>query len=305
MLVQRDVVVDPVLSNVSIAFKNENYIADLIMPVVPVLKETGKYYKYDKANFRRAKSDRAAGGKANEVGFGLSLEDFVTKSRALKEKTPWEILRQAESVLSPETDSTENVTDMLLLDREYALASRMSDTAVLTQNVTLSGTDQWSDYENSTPFEDVQTGISAVQASIGRRPNTLVLGQPVFNVLVNHPDIVDRMKYSTLGSVTTEMLAKLFNVETVLVASAVQNSSDEGQSDSLAYVWGKHAWLVYVEKQPGLKKVTFGFTFAFDGRKVTKWDDQDEESRYIRVGENYVHEFVAAEAAYFIKNAVA
>lgn len=51
MLVQQDVVIDPALSNVSVKFSNEGFIADSVFPVIKVSKQTGKYYVYDKANF--------------------------------------------------------------------------------------------------------------------------------------------------------------------------------------------------------------------------------------------------------------
>lgn len=305
MLTPRDVVNDPVLSSVSVAYKNQFYISETLMPVFPVAKQTGKYYKYDKSAFRRAKSLRAPGGKANEVAFGLSTESFICEDHALKEKIPFEVIEQAESALNPESDSVENVTEMLLLDKEIALATSMADTGVITQNVTLSGTDQWSDYTNSDPFDDIMTAIQTVQAAIGRRPNTLVFGQAVFNKLTAHPDIVERIKYSMAGAVTAELLARLFDVQQVLIGSATYDTAKEGQTASLGYVWGKHAWAVYVEPQKGLKKITLGFTFSYKTREVVKWDDADEESRYVRVHDNYCQEFVAAEAAYLIKNAVA
>jgi hypothetical protein len=52
MLVQQDVVVDPALSNVSIKYTNDTFIADMILPMVKVAKQTGKYYVYDKSNLR-------------------------------------------------------------------------------------------------------------------------------------------------------------------------------------------------------------------------------------------------------------
>lgn len=52
MLVQQDVVIDPALSNVSIKYSNDSYIADMVLPVVKVKTQTGKYYIYDKSNLR-------------------------------------------------------------------------------------------------------------------------------------------------------------------------------------------------------------------------------------------------------------
>ncbi len=73
----------------------------------------------------------------------------------------------------------------------------------------------------------------------------------------------------------------------------------------MSYIWGKHAWLVYITPKPRLRSITLGFTFKWELRKVKKWDDVDAEARFIRVNENYVQKFVAATAGYLIKNAIA
>ena len=149
MLTITDVRVDPVLGNISKAYQNEEYVAEKIMPVMSVKTQRGKYYVYDQAKFRRNKTRRAAGSKANTVEYGLSTASYEAEDHALKDKTPWEIIKQADSALDPERDATESVTEQLMLDMEYALATSMADTGTITQNVTLSGTDQWSDYTNS------------------------------------------------------------------------------------------------------------------------------------------------------------
>jgi hypothetical protein len=305
MLTISDVVVDPVLSNVSVAYKNEEYIAEKLFPVFQVGKQVGKYYKFNKAALRRNKTARAAGSKANEVEFGLTTDTFSCEDHALKDKIPFEVIEQADAALNPEMDAAETVTEMLMVDKEVALATNLADTGVITQNVTLSGTDQWSDFDNSDPFDDIRTAIATVQLAIGRRPNTLVLGQQVFNKLVDHPDVVDRLKYTSSASITPEVIAKMFDLKQCFVGSAVNNTAKEGQTDSLSFIWGKHAWIAYVPEKVTLKMIGLGLTLTYKTREAEKWDDQDAKARYVRVHDNYTQEFVAAEACYLVKNAVA
>ncbi len=305
MLTVTDVRVDPVLSNVSKAYSNEMYVAEKILPSFQVAVQTGKYYIYDTAKFRRNTTKRAAGSKANEVEYGLSTASFTAEDHALKEKTPWEIIKQADTALSPESDAAENVTEQILIDMEVALATSMADTATITQNTTLSGTSQWSDYTNSDPINDVTTARQTVQKAIGRKPNTMILSQEVFDELSEHPTVTEKIKYSQLGTASEELLARLFKVDRVLVAAAIYETATEGATSSLGYIWGKHCWLAYISPSARLRSVTLGFTFKYEDRKVKKWDDIDAESRYVRVNENYVQKFVAAEACYLIKNAIA
>lgn len=306
MLTIRDTVVDPVLADVSIAYRNETYVAEVLMPVVPTKKQQGIYYVYDKANMRRSKTGRAAGAKANEVEYNMSTDNFFCKDHALKEKIAWEIIDQADDALDPEIDATESVTDMLLLDKEIALATIMADTAQITQNTTLSGTSQWSDYNNSNPIADVRAAIKVVQKAMARRPNTLVLSQLTYDTLIDHPDIVEKIKYTVANGVVDEtVLARIFKLKNIVIADAVYNAAVEGAAESMDYIWGKHAWICYINPGKKLKEPTFGYTFTYKTRSVKKWDDEDAEARFVRASDNYVQKVVATSAVYLIKNATA
>lgn len=306
MLVQQDVVIDPALSEVSVKYTNDSFIADQIFPIVRVGKQTGKYYIYDKANLRIDKTARAAGSGANEVGFGLSTASFSCDDHALKSFVADEIQDQAEAALNPLVDETESITEKMLLDRELTLATMMADTAQVTSNTTLSGTTQWSDYSNSDPIGDVRTARTSVHQNTFKKPNTMVMGKQVFDMLCEHPAIVERVKYSALGVITPELMARVFQVEKIVVGEAGYNSAVEGQTDSMSYVWGKHAWLVYVSPKISLKSLTFGLTFTYLTRTVKRWRDEDREGTYVRIGsDNYVQKIVAIAACYLIKNAVA
>jgi hypothetical protein len=307
MLVQQDVVIDPALSNVSVKYTNDTFIADLVLPVIRVSKQTGKYYIYDKSNLRVDKTNRAAGSPANEVSFGLSLSGvFACDDHALKGFVADEIQDQAEAALNPLVDETENVTEKLLLDRELAAATLLTNTANLTQNTTLASTAQWSDYSNSDPIGDIRTARTTIHTNTFKKPNTIVMGKQVFDILCEHPAIIERIKYSQLGVVTTELLARIFQVEKIIVGEAGYNTANEGQTDSLSYVWGKHAIVAYISPKISIKMLTLGATFTYLTRTVKRWRDEDREGTYVRIGQdNYVQKIIAAAAGYLIKNAVA
>lgn len=300
----RDIKVDPVLSNVSVAYQNEEYVAEQILPIIPTTVRTGKYFVYDKSKFRKENSLRAMGAASKEVGFGLSISTpFVCLDHALKELVPDELKEQSPSPLTPEIDATENVTEKLLIEKEYDLATYMKNVANLTNNKTLSGVSQWSD-ANSDPIADVKLGITTVHSKIFKRPNTVVLGIEVYDKLLDHPDIIDRIKYRS-DTASKELLARLFGVENVIVAGAGYESAKEGQTSVMAYIWGKYAWVVYITKRPAIKQISFGYHFALKTRVADKWYDKEREGVFVRVHDNYTREIVSTDAAYLIKNAIA
>src|SRR5665213_927207 len=125
-------------------------------------------------------------------------------------------------------------------------------------------------------------------------------------MLREHPAIIERVKYSQLGIITEQLMAEVLQLETVLVGEAGSNTAKEGQTDSLSYIWGKNAIVAYIAKQIRVKMITFGITFTYSVRTVTRWRDEDRKGTYVRIGgDNYAQQIVAVNAAYLIANAIA
>lgn len=298
------------LTTTAIAYSNEEYIAAQVFPDFPVKKQSAKHFVYDRGRFRVRDARRGQGANSKEVTLSLTTGTaYFAEDHALKQFVADEDVDNAETPTSPYIDATENVMEMHLVARENELATMLADTAVMTQNVTLSGTDQWSDYANSDPIGDVRTGKQTVHAAIGRDPNVLILGKQVYDILVDHPAFLERVKYSQLGVMTPELLARIFDVEKVIVGKAFKNTADEGQTDATSYIWGKHAILAYIAPRVAPKLMTLGLTYTWKQAKVERLRGTDEEDRkgtYVRVGDHYYDQkIVAAAAGYLIKNAVA
>ena len=300
-----DIRVDVILSNVSVAYKNEEYIAEKIFPIVKVKTATGKYYIYDKAKFRKAESLRGMGSRTNEVDYGISISTaYVIKEHALKEIVPDELLDQAVAPLTPEMDAAENVTEKLLIEKEFDLAAWMQTVGNFTNSNTLVGLEQWSTLA-STPISAIAAGKTLIHAAIFREPNTLILGKEVYDKVILVTEVIDRIKYTQLGVATTELLAKVFGIDRVLIGGAGYESANEGATSSMAYIWGKYAWLAYITPRPGIKQISFGYHFQDKVRVVDKWYDKDRKGTFVRVTDRYVREVISETAAYLFKNAVA
>lgn len=307
--------VDPLLTELSVAYQNDDYVARQIMPTMAVSKKSGIYYVYDKSQFRPTDDERAPGNRANRVEFGMTQATYgPLVEHALEDGVPDEVADEYPSREQAYEDATENIRDRLLVNEESSLATYMANTANLTSNTTLSGTSQWSDYGNSDPISVIETARNTVRTNIMKRPNTLLLSDPVYQKLRHHPDLLERFKYSERGVLTKDHLAALFEVDKVIVAAAMYNSAAEGATDSMADLWGKHAWLIYVNPRPSRRSVSFGYTMQMttmrNGQAVPnftaeRWYQGPEKTTFIRVLGNYDQHVVAAGSAYLIKNAVA
>lgn len=298
---------DAILSNISVMYRNAQFVGLQMLPVVPVKKESDKYYIYNsKADrFRIPDTLRAPKTESKTVDWKVTTGTYQCEEHALNDLIDDREKANADKPLNLAVDTTEFLTDLILLAQEKRIADYLSSETYMTNYTTLSGTDQWSDYSNSDPVGDIETGKETIHGKIFQFPNTLLLGQQVYNKLKHHPDVIDRFKYVKKGIITPDMLADLFEVERVIVGASGYNTAKEGQTASYSYLWGKVAILAYVEKKPGIKKPSLGYTFQSRKFKVRKARIETKHSDWIEASHVVDEKLVSVDCGYLIKAAVA
>ncbi len=146
MLDARNLHIDTALTNVSIAFKNQALIAELLLPVINVKKMSDIYWIYGKEAFKIHDTYRRDGTESNEVGFTLSQGTYTVEDHALKEIVTDRQRDNADAPLKPDVDTTEFLTDCIALKQEKLAADLLINSTNLSTGTTLSGTSQWNDY---------------------------------------------------------------------------------------------------------------------------------------------------------------
>ena len=76
--------VDTILTNLSLKYMNEMFIADMVLPIVKVNKRSDKFIVYDKADSYKL-VDSAVGPKAqpNEVDWAVGTDNYSVNDYAL------------------------------------------------------------------------------------------------------------------------------------------------------------------------------------------------------------------------------
>lgn len=300
----------PLLTDAMVRYRNDNFIAEQVFPVLPVTKEQDYIFVFDKENLRAPKnSQRGLYDRAERVDYGLSQVAMPTLvERALEQPVSWKVKNQAQDPLQPEIAATNNLAEKLAIEKELALSTYLASTSNVTQNTTLSGTSQWSDYTNSHPLVAIQAGADIILKNSLKAPNVAVMGRQVYSQLVNHPDVTDRIKYTARADQATiaAALADLLGVERVYIGTAGYNSAVEGQTDSVGFIWGKNFWLMYVAPVPAIETVSAGYHLIIpEERYVDTWTEQAIKSDLIRVNDYYTRYTMAVECMYLWVNAVA
>ena len=263
---QNQVHVDAILTNISVAYmqQQDNFIASKVFPVVPVSKQSDKFFTYTKNDWfrdeaqRRADATESAGG-----GYNLGTDTYQADVYAFHKDIGDQTRAHADAPINVDREAAEFVTSRLMLKMETQWVSSFFGTGVWATDSTPSNL--WSDYTSSDPLNDVETGKRAILATTGFAPNTLVLGYDVFKTLKNHPDLVDRIKYTSAQTLTEGLMGSLFDIDRVLVAKAVKATNNEGGTAAYDFTHGKNALLCYSAPSPGLLQPSAGYVMSWTG----------------------------------------
>ena len=297
------------LTNISIQFKNPGYIAEEVMPIIPVKLETSKFFTYDKSRFDAPPAARAERARYARVDWSVTTSTYSANEYGLELQIDDRERQNAIEPLNLDIDTTEILTDMVLNDREKRVQTAVMASASYTHSNTLnySGlTTAWDQGSTSDPITDIAvTGRETIRANTGLYPNTLVLGAKVFSVLKQHPLIIDRLKYNAPGGIgkgSLEALAALFEVDRVLVGLPLYRSSNEGQTDALTDIWGKNALLAWINPRPAIKQVSLAYMFQSRPRQVYKYRDDFTASDVVRCSEVTAENLISDSCGYFYQN---
>ena len=99
----------------------------------------------------------------------------------------------------------------------------------------------------------------------GYVPNTVIMSYKVFSALMDNADIVDRIKYTSQESVTEDLLARLFNVDRVLIMAGTYNTAANGATASYSQIGDRDALVCYTPANPGLIVPSAGYTMVWNG----------------------------------------
>lgn len=325
-----DVHVNGPLTNLSVAYYQSatNFVARRVFPIVRSDKQSDLYYVYERGDFNRDEAQlRAPGTESAGGGYRLSTSNFFCEVYAFHKDIPWQIMSNADAVLDLEREAAEFVAHKMLIKQEKAFATDFLTTGVWTTDITGAasspGTGEvlhWSD-DASNPIGNMRDAISTIEESTGFTPNVLTIGKRAFDALEDHPDIVDRIKYSGMtdrsGSparVNERTLAQLFGLDEILVMRAIENTGTEGASNSHSFIGGKNALLSYRPATPGRMTPSAGYTFTWTGYvngandqgfATSQFDMEHLKSTRVEGECAFDQHLVSADMGYFFSGIVA
>jgi hypothetical protein len=304
-------VIDPILTTHAQGYVRPGNVGKVLFPEVSVGQYAGQILEFGKESFRRYNTKRAPGAVTERITFGYSGKPYAIVPNALEALVPAE--SQLDAAAVPGLDLASDAVDVVMDVMELAHECECADIALATSNYdadhqkTLATTARWTNASNSDPTADIKTGSEAIRRSIGVRPNVAILSATAYAALATNKSIIERLKYTGRDSVTTEILARLWNVQTVVVGDAVVAS---GQDDGFGDVWGDHVVLAYVApggagNKRNAARPSYGYTYTIRGMPAVRkpYQDNNRNSWVYGVNADRVPVLSGMTAGYLILNA--
>lgn len=253
----RDLHVDVPLSNVVVGRRPEGFIADQLLPITPVGKQSGLYYKFNHGEGRQYEAGltaRAPGTHAKKVHMTVSSDTYFAPNFALGTDLTVEDEVNADEVLQWSESNAIMLMDRLMVDYEV----RVADVAVTSTNVhtVTSINTAWSNKTGSRPLDDMLSERENFRQYSGLFPNLAIVPELVMTHLRQNDQLRDVLFGDRGGLVSDQQLATLIGVNRILVPAAQVNTFGETEtinnSWSLSDAWGAHFWFARVNLLSGL-----------------------------------------------------
>lgn len=312
---------DPVLDKIVRGYMpmDEQYIAGKLFPKIKVGSRKGDI-KSAGTEFLRVNSVTKVGRTGTpeitvsmSKSSGWSCENEGLKILTLKEDG--ESYNQADwraGMTAAKLSFAKMIKTAKMLAKEKEAADVLTSTSIITNNVTLSGSDQWSDYAGSNPLTQFSAAADSIYAATGREANTAYMGRNVFKKLRFHPVLFDKLGTTSSSErskgLTKEQLALILEVDQILIGTVRYESAKEGQTSSMSSVWGNDFGMLFVNPNPTpeLFEKSFGYEFVLDELVTDTFAVKDPMfAEYVRLNEDRDQLVLDATAAYLVKAAVA
>lgn len=301
--------VDPVLSTVVQGYSNAAMVGDKLFPRVSVSKLKGKIPVFGRDAFIVRATERAPRAQSNRIQpLDLQLVEFETIERDVEMALDYLDEEEALDIYGYEQKIAKELADILLLGKEKEIADIVQnpDNYDSELKLEIESEEAFNDYTNDAdPIQIIREAMSAVRGRIAHYPNTMIIGDSVYQHLALHPKVLERIKFSGLGVLTKNTLSEMTDIPDIHIGMSVYSADGV----SFADVWGGNIVLAYVDKSPRESRTEFnpsyGYTFQRDGKpEIDYYTENGGKIKVIRNTDNYCVKVTSQDAAFLIYNAI-
>ncbi len=297
--------IDPVLTSIAQTYRNEKYVGTHLFPEISVNKTKGKIPVFGKEAFVARETFRAVRASSNRIPpTEIRYLEFEMQERDVEISIDYLEEEQSPDFLQIEKQISLQLVDILLLGKEKEIADYVQNPSNYSSQMKIEITSSiaFDDYtKNFDPIVKLREAMSLMRKNFGHYPNVMVIGEPTYRALSQHPKILEKIKYGGMGKVTTNMLAELTEIPNVYVGFGVISTDGVNFTD----LWGDNIVYAYVESEKANTRIgaSFGYLLQKSGYpEIDTYLENGGKIKVIRATDNYTFIVTNPEASFLIYN---
>jgi hypothetical protein len=274
---------NPILDGVARRYQSQRALLGglLLAPIFSTPLQSAKYYAMDEKWLTRIPDNirRAPGAPHAELPqLEPSNDQYYCDNYGIKAVVTDERRANYTNTFDADRNAVENNSEVQAVLQEKRIHAKATSISA-----TSSPSTKWNQ-AGSKPKADFLAAKAAVEAnSFGFQVNTLLISGDVADVLVDHADVKENVKYVTGGNITEEQLRIYFGVERLIVARGFANTAAGGQDPVAGRIWGDSVILAYVNPRASSdwEAPTFMRSMRWASPQVAgmeSWRDSDRKS---------------------------
>ena len=237
-------IVDPVLTNLALAYRFEGGIYDEVVAAMDVATNAGQYPAWSREDLRRDDVDNEVADRSEtpEIDLTYDLRDYLLRNYRLKISIAGEERQQAHIALRLEQTKLYRLLSAMAIRRERRLAAALRKTTNGGQ-LTLGGTvsTKWDASSGATIEKDIKAARKAVYDATGQHVDTMVISWDVAYAIALEPSIREIIKYTVprqliLSNGEAILPTRLHGLTGVIAYEDKFNSAPEGGAGNLRWV---------------------------------------------------------------------
>lgn len=260
--------IEQLMQDFSVAIMQDDtaFVYSQVFPNVPVSKESDKFEVMDRSYFMRDKAEVRTPGTESAGGHfkiktdryqvdEYSYHSFVTNRSIQNQDSPIDLFKGA--VMKVKNAIKRKLED--LFKENFMTPGKWT--------INLKGNTDFTYFDDagSDPIKVIQEIKAQIHAVTGFKINTMVMTSDVFFKMPMNPTLRELLKYTqvaNVGAFSPQALGNILGIEKVIIAEAIEATSEEGQNDIISYVTANRILLAYVPPTVGLDVPASGVTFS-------------------------------------------
>lgn len=293
--------INAVLTNLARGYTPPLFVAERVFPVVAVVKESDRYYQFNKEELQADDENtlRANGALASEFTWDVTDTSYLAHEYAKRQLITDRVMRNADPPIQPGITTTRKLKSLLMLGEEKRVQAIAQSTALITQ--TAAAAISW-DSSTANIEEEVDIAKEQILLGAGVLPNAILMSFQVANAVKRWLKAQAQTTYSEWLS-KNMLPPQLWGLETI-EAVAVENTADKAQAEVLATVWNDNVLVFNKQSAPTLQDRSLGYILRAQDWQLKTYREEARDGLWHQCNVIEDEVLVDASSGYIISNTI-